>query len=63
MDIAALSMNMAKQNVQSSVGIAMISNSLDVSKQSGEALASMISAADMELSVNPSVGSNFDLTV
>lgn len=63
MNIAALSMNMATNNVQSSVGIAMLSKSLDVSQTTGDKMVEMINAADMERSVNPNLGGSIDLYV
>lgn len=64
MDISALNntalyaLNSATTKTGETVGLAMLSNQLDVS----EALSdSMIKA--MELSVNPSVGGNFDMSV
>ncbi|MCI5620604.1 MAG: YjfB family protein [Lachnospiraceae bacterium] len=64
MDISALNntalyaLNTATTKTGEALGVAMLSNQLDVS----EALSdSMIKA--MELSVNPSVGSNFDVSV
>lgn len=64
MDISALNntalyaLNSATTKTGEALGVAVLSNQLDVS----EALSdSMIKA--MELSVNPSVGSNFDVSV
>lgn len=63
MDIAALSMSMAQTNLQQQVGVAMLSKSLDTADQVGNTISSMIDSASMELSVNPSVGGNFDMMV
>lgn len=63
MDIAALSMNMATQQTQSAVGVAVLSKSLDVSQANGQKMVEMINAADMERSVNPNIGGSIDLRV
>lgn len=57
-DIPSISMAMSKSQVQSDVGVAMLSNSLDVAKTSGDAMVKM-----MEQSVNPYLGSQFDMLV
>jgi hypothetical protein len=62
MDIPALSMAMAQNQILSEVGVAMLSKNLDVMQESGEALASSIGAVS-ELSVNPDVGANIDIRV
>lgn len=63
MDVAALSMNMSTNKLQSAVGIAMLSKSLDVSQATGDKMVEMISAADMERSVRPNLGGSIDLYV
>ncbi len=62
MDIPALSMAMAQNQILSEVGVAMLSKNLDVMQESGEALASSIGSVS-ELSVNPDVGANIDIRV
>jgi len=57
-DIASLSTVMATQRVQNEVGTAMLAKSLDTFEQAGEDMTRM-----MELSVNPAVGANFDVSV
>ena len=63
MDIAQISMALSQQNAMQSVGTAMLSKSLDFVETAGDQIASMIDASAMERSVNPSVGSNFDVSV
>ncbi|MCR4687221.1 MAG: YjfB family protein [Lachnospiraceae bacterium] len=63
MDIAALSMNMAQSNVMQAVSAKMLSNAMDMADVAGDAITSMMDSAAMELSVNPSVGANFDVMV
>ncbi|MBQ3786326.1 MAG: YjfB family protein [Lachnospiraceae bacterium] len=57
-DIASLSMVMAQDKVMSDFGTAMLSKSLDTFEQNGAEMAKML-----ELSVNPGVGGNFDMSV
>jgi len=62
MDIAGLSTSLAQVNTLSQVNVAMLSKTLDTSKQQGASLISMMDNS-MELSVNPNIGSNFDMKV
>lgn len=62
MDIAALSMSLAQNNLMNSVGIAMLDKSLELTTDLGDNLASMIDHS-MELSVNPHIGSNIDISI
>jgi len=57
-NIASLSMISAQNKTQSDIGTAMLAKSLDTFQANGAALTKM-----MELSVNPSVGGNFDMSV
>ncbi len=61
MDIAGLSMNMAMTDVQSQVGIKMLSKAIDLGEELGAGMVQMIDAAAMERSVNPAVGGNVDI--
>ena len=63
MDIAALSMNMAQSNVMQAVSAKMLSNAMDMADVAGDAITSMMNSSAMELSVNPNVGANFDVSV
>lgn len=63
MEIAALSMAMAQNDVSEKVGIAMLDKSLDFAQSEGADLVSMISSAGMERSVNPAVGGTIDISV
>ncbi len=62
MDIAGLSTSLANVNTMNQVGTAMLSKSLDTAEAQGESLIAMMDRS-MELSVNPYVGSNFDMSV
>lgn len=63
MDIAALSMAMAKNQISTDFGVAMLSKSLDVSESLGDSLVNMMDRSMMEQSVTSHLGSNIDLTV
>ena len=55
MDIASYSMANAANNLMQSVGVSMLSKTLDSQEMQGDALAKM------EMSVNPNVGANIDI--
>ena len=63
MDIAALSMAMAKNQLNTDFGVAMLSKSLDTSAAMGDSLVAMMDRSMMEQSVAPHLGANIDLTV
>lgn len=63
MDIAGLSMSLAQNATLSDVGTAVLSKALDTQEVAGAGLMKMIDAAQMELSVNPHIGGNFDVSV
>ncbi len=66
MDIASLSTSMAMSSLQTEWGMKMMSNAIDTAETQGAQMAQMIAsvpAAQMELSVNPYVGSQFDMSV
>ena len=62
MNIPELSTAMANVNLQNQVGVAVLSKALDSTEQSGSSLINMMDRS-MELSVNPYIGSNFDMYV
>lgn len=61
MDIASLSAVKAQNMSVTQVGIAMLDKSLENMDTLGQGIVKMMDAAAMERSVNPSVGSNFDM--
>ncbi|MBO5474171.1 MAG: YjfB family protein [Lachnospiraceae bacterium] len=63
MDIAALSMAVSSVNTQSAYGVAMLSKSLDQADSTGAQIVGMMDAAAMELSVNPHIGGNIDISI
>jgi hypothetical protein len=62
MDIAALSMAMSQNKIMSDVGTAVLSKAIDTGEQMGQSIVNMIDRS-MELSVNPNIGSNIDISV
>ena len=63
MDIARLSMSMASSELQTKVGIAVLSNAMDTQEAQGQAVAEIIDSAAMERSVTPQLGANIDLRI
>lgn len=63
MDIAALSMSMAKNQLFTDVSVAMLDKSLDLSSEMGDSLTAMMERSVMEQSVTPYLGGNIDLTI
>lgn len=62
MNIPELSTTLANMNLQNQVGVAVLSKALDSTEQSSTSLINMMDRS-MELSVNPNIGSNFDMYV
>lgn len=62
MNIPELSTTLANIEMSTKVGTAMLSKALDTSEATGENLIRMMDRS-MELSVNPSVGGNFDMFI
>lgn len=62
MNIPELSTTLANMNLQNQIGVAVLSKALDSTEQSGTSLINMTDRS-MELSVNPNIGSNFDMYV
>lgn len=63
MDISSVSVALSQYSSLSKVGTAMLSKAMDTNDVLGQGLVEMIDAAAMERSVNPHVGSNFDMLV
>lgn len=63
MDIAGVSTALSNASVQSRVSIAVLDKAMETNKTLGEGMVEMIDSAAMERSVNPHVGSNFDMWV
>lgn len=62
MNIPELSTAWANMNIQNDVQIALLDKAMEVNEQAGDELIQMMDRS-MELSVNPNVGSNFDMLV
>lgn len=66
MDIAGLSTALSMSNLQTGWGMKMLDKAMDTAKSQGSQLSEMIAsvpASQMELSVNPYVGSQFDVRI
>ena len=63
MDIVSISMAMAQTNSLSKVGVAVLENAMEANEIAGQGIMKMMDAAAMERSVNPAIGSNFDMVV
>lgn len=63
MNITGLSMSMSQVQLGSKVAIAVLDKTMDTNEELGKGLIEMIDSAAMERSVNPAVGSNFDMRV
>ena len=62
MNIAALSMSIAKSQVQDKWGVTMLKNSLDMQQENGNALSEMLEGVSENM-VNPNIGSNIDIRI
>lgn len=63
MDIASVSMALSQSSSLTKIETAMLSKTMDTEEILGQGLVNMIDAAAMERSVNPHIGSNFDMLV
>lgn len=61
--ITQLSPAISQANLDTAFGVKMLAKTIDNNEQIGQNLVSMIDSAAMERSVNPAVGSNFDVYV
>ncbi len=62
MNIPELSTALANVNLMNQVGIAVLDKAMENSETAGASLINMMDRS-MELSVNPAVGSNFDMYI
>ena len=63
MDITALSTALSSVNTMNDFSVAMLSKTLDTTRDIEEGLISMIDATAMEQSVNPNIGGSIDISV
>lgn len=61
MDIAAMSMSFGSMRTMSSINVSLLKKAIDVTKENADMLIENIK--QMELSVNPNLGSNFDMKI
>lgn len=63
MDIPSLSMSMAQTNLLTDVGTAMLAKSMEQANVITASMTDMLDKSAMELSVNPEIGSNIDISI
>ncbi len=63
MDITGVSIALANVSNLSQIGTAVLEKAMDTNEKLGAGIVEMLDAAAMELSVNPNIGSNFDMRV
>lgn len=63
MDIPSLSMSMAQANLLTDVGTAMLAKSMEQADIITASMTDMLDASAMELSVNPDIGANIDISI
>ena len=63
MNVSGLSMVNSLSKVQSDVGIAMFSKTMESNESMGQEIVNAIEKAAMERSVSPFLGGNFDMSV
>lgn len=63
MDIPSLSMSMARTNLLTDVGTAMLAKSLEQADIVTASVTELLDASAMERSVNPDIGGNIDISV
>ena len=63
MDIAGISMALSQVQMGSQVGTAVLSKAMETNEELASGLVQMINSAEMERSVNPNVGGNFDVRI
>lgn len=63
MDIAGLSIALSQSTTLTQVGTAVLDKALETNEVLGQGIVSLIDAAALERSVNPHIGSNFDMIV
>lgn len=63
MDIPSLSMSMAQTNLLTDVGTAMLAKSMEQANVITASMTDMLDASAMELSVNPDIGANIDISI
>ena len=62
MNVGGVSMSISQIDTKSKVGVAMLKKNMENNEQVGTAMIKMMDKT-LELSANPNVGSNFDVSV
>ena len=63
MDIAALSMAMAQNDIGTKVGIAVLDKNMETAESQGAQIVQMIDSAAIQRSVQPHLGGNIDISI
>ncbi|MBO5387271.1 MAG: YjfB family protein [Lachnospiraceae bacterium] len=63
MDIARISTTLSSINTQSQIGVKLLDKALETNDILGNGLVDMMNKSVMEQSVNPDIGSNFDMYI
>ena len=63
MDIASVSMALANVETLTQVGTAVLDRAMETNETMAAGMVEIIDSAAMERSVNPHIGSNFDMRV
>lgn len=61
MDITAMSMNLSSMKTMTNINVSLLKKTMDVTKENADLMIENIK--QMELSVNPNLGSNFDMKI
>ncbi|MCR5627029.1 MAG: YjfB family protein [Lachnospiraceae bacterium] len=62
MDVGAVSMAMSQINLKTNWGMAMLDKGLEMNEEAGANMIQMMDKS-LETTVNPNIGSNFDVSV
>ena len=63
MGLATMAVNFNTAKVYNDVSTAILAKAMDMTQSYGEGIVQMLDSSAMERSVNPSVGSNIDISV
>ena len=63
MGLVTMAVNFNNAKVFNDVSTAMLAKALDINRDYGQGIVELLDSAAMERSVNPSVGSNIDISL
>ncbi len=63
MGLVTMAVNFNNAKVFNDVSTAMLAKALDINRDYGQGIVELLDSATMERSVNPSVGSNIDISL